>query len=318
VIPEGSRTSKGTKKDVDIGRIGIWTSALDRQPARVARRAARYIERLGYGALWVGEANRREAFANASLLLSATDQLVVATGIANIWARDPMAMAAGQRTLAEAWGGRFLLGLGVSHDRLVEPRGHHYERPLTAMRGYLDAMDRAPYQAPLPDPVSLTRVLGALRPRMLALAAERADGAHPYLVPVEHTERARQILEQKKLLCPEVAVVVTSDREVARRVARAHLDAYLGLANYRTNLAALGFTDSDLAGAGSDRLVDALVAWGPAERVARRVDAHLDAGADHVAIQVLSSSPDSLPTDEWAELAAALALAPRPGSRTQQ
>jgi probable F420-dependent oxidoreductase len=299
---------------MDIRRIGIWTSALDRQPATTVRRAARQIERLGYGALWVGEAARREAFANASILLAATDRLVVATGIANIWARDPMAMAAGQRTLAEAWDGRFLLGLGVSHDRLVEPRGHRYERPLTAMRRYLDAMDQASYLAPMPDPAALTRVLGALRPRMMALAAERADGAHPYLVPVEHTEQAREILGPGKLLCPEVAVVVASDRQVARRVARAHLDAYLRLANYRANLAGLGFADRDFAGAGSDRLVDALVASGSAERIARRIGAHLDAGADHVAIQVLTSSPDRLPVEEWAELAAALELDPRPAS----
>ncbi len=306
--------SVGDRRDMDIGRIGVWTSALDRQPATIVRRAARQIERLGYGALWVGEASRREAFANASILLAATDRLVVATGIANIWARDPMAMAAGQRTLAEAWDGRFLLGLGVSHDRLVEPRGHRYERPLTAMRRYLDAMDEASYLAPMPDPADLTRVLGALRPRMMALAAERADGAHPYLVPVEHTEQAREILGPGKLLCPEVAVVVASDRQVARRVARAHLDAYLRLANYRVNLAGLGFADRDFAGAGSDRLVDALVAWGSVEQVARRVGAHLDAGADHVAIQVLTSSPDRLPTEEWAELAAALELNPRPAS----
>ena len=297
---------------VDIGRIGIWTSALDRQPAPAVRRAARQIERLGYGALWVGEASRREAFANASLLLSATVQLVVATGIANIWARDPTAMAAGQRTLAEAWGGRFLLGLGVSHDRLVEPRGHRYERPLTAMRRYLDAMDQAPYLAPRPDPSTVHRVLGALGPRMLTLAAERADGAHPYLVPVEHTVQAREILGPGKLLCPEVAVVVTSDRRVARRVARAHLDTYLQLANYRRNLAGCGFADRDVAGGGSDRLVDALVARGPVERVVRRVDEHLDAGADHVAIQVLTPDPDRLPTEEWAELAATLDLDPRP------
>ena len=303
---------RNDETEMDIRRIGIWTSALDRQRAPVVRRAAREIEQLGYGALWVGEASRREAFANAALLLSATDHLVVATGIANIWARDPAAMAAGQRTLAEAWGGRFLLGLGVSHDRLVAPRGHRYEHPLAAMRHYLDAMDQAPYRAPLPDPMALTRVLGALRPRMLALAAERADGAHPYLVPVEHTERARLILGPGKLLCPEVAVVITSDRQVAQRVARAHLDAYLPLSNYRANLADLGFTDQDLAGGGSKRLVDALVAWGPPAHVARRVSAHLDAGADHVAIQVLTPSPDRLPTKEWAELAAALSLGPRP------
>ena len=298
---------------VDIGRFGIWTSALDRQRATIVRQAVAEIERLGFGALWVGEAARREVFANASLLLSATQQLVVASGIANIWARDAMAMAAGQRTLSEAWDSRFLLGLGVSHDRLVDPRGHRYERPLTAMRRYLDAMDRAPYLAPMPDPAAMTRVLGALGPRMLALAGEVTDGAHPYLVPVEHTEQARAILGSTKLLCPEVAVVVIPDPEAARRVARAHLATYLQLANYRGNLARLGFGDHDLTGGGSDRLVDALVAWGPAERVVRRVHEHLDAGADHVAIQVLTADPARVPLEEWTDLAAALRLDPRSG-----
>ncbi|MGC8464198.1 MAG: TIGR03620 family F420-dependent LLM class oxidoreductase [Acidimicrobiales bacterium] len=298
---------------VDVGRFGIWTSALDRQPATIVRQAVAKIERLGFGALWVGEAARREVFANTSLLLSATQQLVVASGIANIWARDATAMAAGQRTLSEAWDSRFLLGLGVSHDRLVDPRGHRYERPLTAMRRYLDAMDRAPYLAPMPDPVAMTRVLGALGPRMLALAGEVTDGAHPYLVPVEHTEQARAILGPTKLLCPEVAVVVIPDPEAARRVARAHLATYLQLANYRGNLARLGFGDHDLTGGGSDRLVDALVAWGPAERVVRRVHEHLDAGADHVAIQVLTADPARVPLEEWTDLAAALRLDPRSG-----
>ncbi len=298
---------------VDVGRFGIWTSALDRQPATIVRQAVAKIERLGFGALWVGEAARREVFANTSLLLSATQQLVVASGIANIWARDAMAMAAGQRTLSEAWDSRFLLGLGVSHDRLVDPRGHRYERPLTAMRRYLDAMDRAPYLAPMPNPVAMTRVLGALGPRMLALAGEVTDGAHPYLVPVEHTEQARAILGPTKLLCPEVAVVVIPDPEAARRVARAHLATYLQLANYRGNLARLGFGDHDLTGGGSDRLVDALVAWGPAERVVRRVHEHLDAGADHVAIQVLTADPARVPLEEWTDLAAALRLDPRSG-----
>ncbi len=301
-----------TARGVHIGQIGIWTSALDRQPASIVRRAAHEIERLGYGALWVGEATRREAFANAALLLSATDRLTVATGIANIWARDPTAMVAGQRTLAEAWNGRFLLGLGVSHDRLVGPRGHRYDQPLAEMRHYLDAMDDAPYLAPPPDPAAMTRVLGALRPRMLALAAERADGAHPYLVPVEHTERARPILGPGKLLCPEVAVVVTAERRTARRVARAHLETYLRLVNYRRNLAELGFVEDDLAGGGSDRLVDALVVSGSEQQVARRVREHLDAGADHVAIQVLTGDPERLPAEEWAGLAAAFGLDSHP------
>jgi probable F420-dependent oxidoreductase len=288
---------------VELGRIGIWTSALDRQPAAVVRRAVAEIEHLGYGTLWVGEAARREAFANSALLLSASTRLVVATGIANIWVRDPMAMAAGQRTLSEAWGGRFLLGVGVSHDPLVSPRGHRYERPLDAMRAYLDAMDRAHYDAPALEAADTVRVLAALGPRMLDLAAERADGAHPYLVPAEHTSRARQILGPTALLCPEVAVVLESEPERARRIARAHLGTYLRLANYRRNLARLGYGDDDLADAGSDRLVDAVVAWGPLEQVSARVHQHLEAGADHVAVQVLTEGRARLPLEEWRALA---------------
>ena len=291
---------------MELGRVGIWTSALDRQSAAVVRRAVAEIEDLGYGALWVGEAARREAFANASLLLSASTRLVIAAGIANIWARDPMAMAAGQRTLSEAWGGRFLLGLGVSHSPLVTPRGHRYDRPLETMRAYLDAMDRAPYDAPAPQPAAMTRVLGALGPRMVALAAERTDGAHPYLVPTEHTHQARQILGAAKLLCPEVAVVLKAEPTEARRVARGHLSTYLGLDNYRRNLIRIGYSDDDLAAGGSDRLVDAVVGWGTVDQVARRVSEHLDAGADHVAIQILTDDPTRLPLKEWRSLAGAL------------
>jgi probable F420-dependent oxidoreductase len=288
---------------VELGRIGIWTSALDRQPAAVVRQAVAEIEHLGYGTLWVGEAARREAFANSALLLSATTRLVVATGIANIWVRDPMAMAAGQRTLSEAWEGRFLLGVGVSHDPLVSPRGHRYERPLDAMRAYLDAMDRAHYDAPALEAAATVRVLGALGPRMLDLAAERADGAHPYLVPPEHTSRARQILGPTALLCPEVAVVLESEPERARHIARAHLGTYLRLPNYRRNLARLGYGEDDLADAGSDRLVDAVVAWGPLEEASARVRRHLEAGADHVAVQVLTEDRARLPLEEWRALA---------------
>ena len=289
---------------MELGRIGIWTSALDRQPAAAVREAVAEIETLGYGTLWVGEAARREAFANAALLLSASTGLVVATGIANIWVRDPMAMAAGQRTLGEAWGGRFLLGVGVSHDPLVSPRGHRYERPLEAMRAYLDAMDQARYDAPALEAAPTVRVLAALGPRMLALAAERADGAHPYLVPPEHTQRARQILGPTPQLCPEFAVVLEPEPERARLIARAHLGAYLRLANYRRNLARIGYTEDDLVDAGSDRLVDAVVAWGAPEQVTDRVRQHLDAGADHVALQLLTDDRARLPLEEWRALAA--------------
>jgi probable F420-dependent oxidoreductase len=291
---------------MDIGRIGIWTFDFDRQPAARVREAAAEIESLGYDALWIPEAFGREVFTHAALLLDATRRITVATGIANIWARDAMAMAGAQKTLAEAHPGRFLLGIGVSHAPLVEGvRGHRYERPLTAMRDYLDAMDRAPYAAPPPDG-ELPRVIGALAPRMLALAAERAAGSHPYFVPVAHTRRAREILGPGRLLAPEQAVVLEPDADTARRIARAHMATYLGLPNYVNNLRRLGFGDADLAGGGSDRLVDAIVAWGDVEAIFARVQAHSNAGADHVAVQVLHEEPDGLPIAQWRALAPVL------------
>lgn len=288
-----------------LGRFGLWSSALDRQPAARVRAAVPLIEALGYSVLWVGEARRREIFVNAALLLSVSDHLVIGSGIANIWARDPAAMSAGQSSLLEAFAGRFILGLGVSHDVLVAERGHRYGRPLQAMRDYLEQMDQFVYDAPPPARGSKRRVLAALGPKMLALAAERADGAHPYLVPPEHTVRARRILGPDKWLAPELAVVLGADRADSRRVARRHLTRYLELANYRANLARFGFGDDDFAHGGSDRLVDALVGCGEREAVQRAQD-HLDAGADHVAFQVLSSNANHLPLNEWRRLAEAL------------
>jgi probable F420-dependent oxidoreductase len=291
---------------MDIGRVGIWTFALDQQPSAKAREAAAEIEALGYGALWIPEALGREAFTSAALLLGGTRSLRVATGIANVWARDAMAMAAAQRTLAEAYPGRFLLGIGVSHAPLVEGvRGHRYARPLTFMRAYLDAMDAAPFMAVGPE-VPPERVIGALHPKMLRLAAERSAGAHPYLVPPEHTARARAVLGTGPLLAPEQAAVLERDPTRARAVARMHLATYLPLPNYARNLLALGFTEADLADGGSDRLVDALVVWGDVDAIAARVRAHHDAGADHVCVQVLPASPLALPLAEWRTLAPAL------------
>ena len=289
-----------------IGRIGIWTFQLDLQPAARAQEAAAEIEALGYGAIWVPEALGREAFTNSAILLAGTRRITVATGIANIWGRDALAMASGQKTLAEAYPDRFLLGIGVSHAPLVEGlRGHQYVRPLTAMRTYLDAMDRAPFLAAGPaTPPPL--VIGALHPKMLALAAERTTGAHPYFVPPEHTARARAILGPGKLLAPEQAAVLETDPTVARATARAHMATYLGLPNYARNLKRLGFTDADLADGGSDRLVDAIVVWGDDAAIARRVRAHLDAGADHVCVQVLDPDPRALPLPQWRALAPAL------------
>jgi probable F420-dependent oxidoreductase len=289
---------------VDLGRIGIWTFAFELHSAARVREAAAEIEALGWGAIWIPEALGREAFAHAALVLGATRRIPVATGIANIWARDAMAMANGQRTLAEAWPNRFLLGIGVSHAPLVGMRGHAYERPLTAMRHYLDAMDAAVYNAP-PAPET-PRVIGALAPKMLALAAERTDGAHPYFVPPEHTRRARAALGAGKLLAPEQAVVLERDADTARAIARQHMQMYLQLPNYVQNLRRLGFGDADVRDGGSDRLVDAIVAWGDVAAIADRVRAHHEAGADHVCLQVLPHDRTALPVAEWRALAAAL------------
>jgi probable F420-dependent oxidoreductase len=299
---------------VQLGKVGIWTTALDHQPAAEARRAAGELEEMGFGAIWIGEALRREAFSNAALLLTATRQVVIATGIANIYARDPTTMAAGQKTLAEAFPARFLLGIGVSHAPLVTRRGHAYGKPLQTMRAYLDAMDAARFDAAAP-PQHPPRVLAALGPRMLELARDRSWGAHPYFVPVEHTTRARAILGPDRLLAPEQAVVLEADPARARKIARSHTSAYLKLPNYANNLRRLGFEEADLSNGGSDRLVDAVVAWGTTEAVARRVEEHLTAGADHVCIQVLSEDIKALPRAEWQRLAGTLLARATPPTR---
>jgi probable F420-dependent oxidoreductase len=254
---------------MDLKSVGIWTGQLDYQPASRAQEAVAELEELGYGAVWVGEAVGREALSNAGLLLSVTRRLVVATGIANIWVRDALAMVAGQYTLAEAYPERFLLGLGVSHAPLIEEmRGHHYQRPLAAMRQYLNAMDEVvgAYRA-VPPATPPPRVLAALGPKMLALAAEQAQGAHSYFVPPEHTAQARHQLGPEPWLIPEQAVILENDPEPARELARRHTSRYLQLPNYTNNLRRLGFDDEDLAGSGSDRLVDAVVAWGDEETI---------------------------------------------------
>ncbi len=289
---------------MDIGRVGIWTF-LDLQPTAKAQEAAAEIEALGYGAIWIPEALGREAFTSSALLLAGTQRIVIATGIANIWARDPMAMAGAQKTLTEAYPDRFLLGIGVSHGPLVGMRGHNYEKPLSAMSSYLDAMDSAPFMA-VPPSTPPMRVLAALAPKMLKLAAERANGSHPYFVPPEHTARARETMGKGPLLAPEQAVVLETDPIKARDIARTHMATYLGLPNYVNNLKRLGFTDDDIANGGSDRLVDAIVVWGTVEAVAKRVRAHHDSGADHVCLQVLDADPRAIPARQWRELAAAL------------
>jgi probable F420-dependent oxidoreductase len=290
---------------MQLGRIGIW-AFLDMLPAREAQEAAREIEDLGFGALWIPEALGREAFTHAALLLAGTTRLVVATGIANVWARDAMAMASAQRTLCEAYPDRFLLGMGVSHQPLVGGvRGHDYRKPLSYMRTYLDAMDATVFMAA--PPVSPPRrVLAALHPKMLELARERSWGAHPYFVTPEHTARARAALGSDRLLAPEQAVLLETDGAKARAIARQHMAVYLGLPNYRRNLLTLGFRDSDFDAGGSDRLLDAIVAWGDVEAIRARVRAHHAAGADHVCLQALAADMGAVPREQWRVLAKAL------------
>lgn len=273
-----------------LGRIGVWSGAFGVAPATEARRAVREIDELGYDTLWYGEGlGTRESLTNAAVLLGASARIRVASGIASIWGRDAVSAANAARVLADAFDDRFLLGLGVSHPRQVDPRGQRYEKPVARMSAYLDAMDDDPFESPEtmePRP-AVPRVIAALRPPMLRLAAEKALGAHTYLVPVEHTRRARELLGPDALLIPEQKVMLAADSGAARAHARAAIAWYLDTPNYVANLRWLGFSDDDLAGGGSDALVDALVAVGDEEAIRARVQEHLDAGATQVAIQPL-------------------------------
>jgi probable F420-dependent oxidoreductase len=272
---------------MQLGRLGVWT-AMDGMTAAAGAAFAKRVEAWGYQALWLPESRGRNALVQSSWLLANTDTLIVATGIANIYARDPMAMANGQRGLAEQSGGRFLLGVGVSHRPIVEGlRGHNYSKPVATMRAYLKAMRDTPYPAPPPSEPPPT-IIAALGPRMMALAAEMADGAHPYNTTPEHTAEARRILGPGKLLCPEVWVLLETDPAKARAAARDALSRYLQLENYVNAWRRQGFGDDALAGGGSNRLLDAMVAWGGEAAIRERIRQHWDAGADHVCIQPIS------------------------------
>jgi probable F420-dependent oxidoreductase len=278
---------------MDIGKLGVWFF-LDTLSSNDGAAFLQRLEKLGYPAMWLPEAVGREPFANIGWLLARTERIVLATGIANIWARDAMTMAAAQKTLAEASGGRFVLGIGVSHAPLVQGvRGHDYKKPLTYMRGYLEAMQRAPFLAVGPSEPPPT-VIAALRPRMLQLAGEMTQGSHTYFVPPSHTERARKALGPDKWLCVAQAVVLEQDPQIARTAARQYMRTYVpALPNYTENLRDLGYTDADFADGCSDRLVDDIVAWGTEDRIVERFRAHLAAGASHVCF--LPLRPDGVP-----------------------
>lgn len=283
-----------------FGRVGIWSSALhgsrtDDAGRKAIAEAVAELEELGYGTIWIGGSPSPD---DAAAVVAATRTVTVATGILNIWSHTAEEVAARIAAVDEAARGRFVLGLGVSHGPLVP----QYARPYSAMVGYLDALDAA---TPPVEPGE--RVLAALGPKMLKLAADRALGAHPYLVTTEHTAEAREALGPDALLAPELTVVLDTDRDRARTTARNMLDMYLQLPNYTANLLRLGFAESDFADGGSVRLLDALFALGDAEHVTSRTREYLDAGADHVALQVLTADEggSGLPRAQWRELAEA-------------
>ncbi|HEX7353726.1 MAG TPA: TIGR03620 family F420-dependent LLM class oxidoreductase [Mycobacteriales bacterium] len=287
------------------GRVGIWTGALDVLPPPAVRDAVAELDEQGWSSLWFGEAYGREAFTSAAMLLAAGSRMAVGTGIANIYGRDAVTMKAAALTLAAQFPGRFVCGMGVSHQPLVERMRHHeYTGPVPTMRAYLDAMDEAPYAAVKPtEPPAF--VLAALGPKMLELARDRTDGAHPYLATPEHTARAREILGPDKELVVEMAAVLSDDEETWKARAHWHLEIYTGLPNYVNNWKRLGFGDDDAVRGGSDRLKEALVARGETA-IHARVHEHLDAGASQVVVQVLGEGHADVPTEDWRRLAPVL------------
>lgn len=286
---------------IDPGRIGLFAGPLNSQPTETQREFIREVERLGYGTLWYGEALAQEAFARGAIYLAATERLVVASGIANIWARDAAAMANGGRTLAEAWPGRFILGIGVSHAPLVRMRGHDYEKPYSAMREYLDAMAAAPWRGPEAELPPI--VLAALGPKMVGLAGEHTAGAYPYFSTAEHIREVRSILGPEPFLAADLPVVLAGDQAAARAIGDRHLAFYLGSANYRNNLLRIGWSVADLQPPGSDALFEAIVAWGDLDRIGGKVRERFEAGADQVVLNIVPADPSALPLVELRQLA---------------
>jgi probable F420-dependent oxidoreductase len=288
-----------------LGRVGVWTFAFDSMPVADVREAVAQIEELGLPSLWVPEGGgSRDVFAHLSLLLGATASLNVASGIANITARAPEVMQAGAITLADAFGDRCVFGIGVGHEYTTERRGLEWAHPLVRMEAYLDRMD-APDGLPAPR-IAPRRLLAALGPRMLRLSAERALGAHSYFVPVEHTAQARYTLGPGPVLAVELTAVVDDDLARARKTARGWAKHYLELPNYARNWRRLGYSEDDVAGDGSDRLIDAGIACGEVEAVVARVREHLDAGADHVCVQIIGRDEPEAGLRQIPELAPAL------------
>ncbi len=279
---------------MQLGKFGIWTSyrSIGEENASAA---AKLIEDLGFGVLWLGGSPQLPALRP---LLQATERVVVATGILNVWRSEPQQVASDFAALSAEFPDRVLVGIGIGHPEATD----RYAKPLSTMRAFLDGLDSA--ESPLPRE---HRCLAALRPKMLRLSAERSLGAHSYFVPVEHTRGAREELGDGPLLAPELACVLDDDDVSGRAQARAYAKLYLGLGNYTGNLLRVGFSEDDIGDGGSDRLIDAVVPHGTPEKIAQVAAAHLDAGADHLCLQTPGIS--GIPRTEWAALASALGLA---------
>jgi probable F420-dependent oxidoreductase len=287
-----------------LGGTGIWDMALRYGDRAEAVEATAELEELGFTAVWIPDAGGDDLFGAFEALLGASTRLTVASGILNLWVQDPVHSAAAYNNLVAAHGNRLLIGIGVSHAPLINQmiEGAPFKRPIAKMAEFLTALDEAEPSLP-----ASARVLAALGPKMLELARDRSAGAHPYLVSPEHTATAREILGPDRLLAPEQGVVLETDPDRAREIARKNMSLYFGLPNYVNNWRRYGFTDDDVAAPGSDRLVDAMVAWGDEDAIAARIREHRDAGADHVCIQVMIDREGSeLPREQWRRLAAAL------------
>jgi probable F420-dependent oxidoreductase len=291
---------------MQLGSIGVWSGLLRRGERQAMLEAAAELEELGYGALWFPGGGHEDLSDHVNGLLSATKNVVIATGIVSVWTHPAPAIAQLHHSVTQQYPDRFLLGIGISHQHAVEGAGIAYVKPLQKLRSYLDELDSAPHPVPVDE-----RILASLGPLSLKLARDRSAGTHPYFMPVEHTRVSREAVGPGKIVAPEQMVVVEHDPDRARAIARPAMDRYLHAPNYVNNLLRLGFTEDDIANGGSDRLVDALIAWGRPERIAQRIHEHHAAGADHVCIQVLTetASDMSAAMDGWRQLAPALALA---------
>jgi len=286
---------------MDLGRIGIWSAALRRSELSAVVEAVSELDELGFSTLWFPGGDRADFAERMLAMLGATRRAIIAPGIVSVWTHPASEIAAEHQAFKRAAPGRWLLGLGVSHAHAVQRSGLNYDKPIQKLRSYLDELDAASPPVPTDE-----RIIAALGPVALKLAAERSLGTHPYFVPVEHSRVARETMGPGKLIATEQMVVLETDPDKARAMARKHMAMYLAAPNYVNNLLRLGYPQSEIDNGGSVRLVDDIVAWGDASKVLDRVQAHLDAGADHVCIQVLTEDRGILALDEWRQLAAAM------------